>query len=77
MLNKVLNMETIQKTTKIGGSVMVRIPKDIIELEQIKPGEMVKLNIQKFKKSWFGAFPKLTDFNKKEDRLHTLDNDNT
>lgn len=62
---------TIQRAKKVGGSMMVRIPKEIVELESIQPGEMIRLNIQKLRKDWFGAFPQLKPFNKKEEGLHS------
>lgn len=63
--------ETIQHAKKIGGSLMVRIPKDIVEHEHIQPGEAVKITIQKVRKDWFGAFPGLKPYNKEEDRAHS------
>ena len=61
--------ETIQRAKKIGGSLMVRIPKDIVEHEHIQPGEAVKITIQKVRKDWFGAFKTLKPWNKQEDRF--------
>ena len=62
--------EIIQRIKKIGGSLMVRIPKEIVDIEHIKAGEAVRVEIQKIKKDMFGAFPKLKPFNKKTDRMH-------
>lgn len=53
---------------KVGGSLMVRIPKDVVEAENIKEGELVKVEIHTLKKDWFGAFPGLKSF-EKEDRF--------
>lgn len=64
-------METIQRAKKIGGSLMVRIPKDIVDTEQILPGENVVIDIRKVRKDWFGAFPWLKPFNKETDRAHS------
>lgn len=61
--------ETIQRAKKIGGSLMVRIPKDIVQMENIHPGEAVRVEVQKVRKDWFGAFPGLKPFNKEEDRF--------
>ncbi|MBS3176833.1 AbrB/MazE/SpoVT family DNA-binding domain-containing protein [Candidatus Woesearchaeota archaeon] len=62
--------QTIQRAKKIGGSLMLRIPKDIVELEHIQPGEAIQMEIKKLRKDWFGAFPTLKTFTK-EDRLHS------
>lgn len=43
------------KTRKLGGSLIVTIPKGIAEEESIKEGEIIRLKIKKIKRSWFGA----------------------
>lgn len=62
-------METIQRAKKIGGSLMVRIPKDIVDAENILPGEDLVIGVRKVRKDWFGAFPGLKPFKKEEDRF--------
>lgn len=47
--------ETMQYARKVGGSLMVTIPKEIAELENIHPGEMIQIEIHKIKKDWFGC----------------------
>lgn len=63
-------METITlvKARRLGGSIVVRIPKEIVEQEGIAAGETVGISIKKVKKSWFGAFKGLKPF-KKEDEF--------
>jgi hypothetical protein len=51
---------------KVGGSLMVRIPKDVVDAENIKEGELVKVEFHTLKKDWFGAFPGLSSFKKKD-----------
>ncbi len=46
--------QTLVKTKKIGGSIMVRIPKEVIELESIRENELVKITVEKIRKSGFG-----------------------
>jgi len=48
-------METISKVRSVGGSLMVRIPKDVIKSESIRDGEIVKIRVEKVKRSLFGA----------------------
>jgi hypothetical protein len=36
---------------------MVRLPKEVVEQEDIHEGEMVELQVRKAKKSWFGSTP--------------------
>ncbi len=61
--------ETTQRAKKIGGSLMVRIPKEIAEIEHIQAGEIVKIDIKKVRKDWFGITPGLKPFDKKKDRF--------
>ena len=62
---------TIQTTKKIGGSLMVRIPKDLADHEGIHEGDSVQLEIKKIRKDWFGAFKGLAPYNKETDRAHS------
>jgi len=64
-------METIQRAKRIGGSLMVRIPKDIVDNESIHEGEAVQLQIKKLRKNWFGCTPGLKPWNKETDRMHS------
>jgi antitoxin component of MazEF toxin-antitoxin module len=52
-------METAEtalvKARRLGGSIIVSIPKTIVEHEGIVPGESIKITIKKARTSWFGA----------------------
>ena len=50
---------------------MVRIPKEVVELEHIEEGEFIQIDIQKPRKDWFGAFPQLKPWNKETDRMRS------
>ena len=58
--------QIIQRVKKIGGSIMIRIPSEIADIEHIMPGEAVQIDIVKLRKDWFGASPGLTPFKKEE-----------
>jgi antitoxin component of MazEF toxin-antitoxin module len=45
---------SLVKVRKVGGSLVVTVPKQIVESEGIKEGEVVLIDIRKAKKSWFG-----------------------
>ena len=47
-------IETISKVRSVGGSLMVTIPKDLVKLKAINEGEIVKISLEKVKKSGFG-----------------------
>ncbi|MDO8660718.1 MAG: hypothetical protein Q7K43_02415 [Candidatus Woesearchaeota archaeon] len=64
-------METIQRAKRIGGSLMIRIPKDIVELEGISSGMSIQADIKRARKSWFGAFPWLKPLKKEEYRFRS------
>ena len=51
---------------------MVHIPSEIIEMEHIKPDEMVRLDVKKVKQDWFGKFKGVGHFTA-EDELSTHD----
>ena len=63
-------MQALARTRKIGGSVVVTIPKEIVHEEQIKPGELISIDVQKPRKSYFGALRGIGPF-KKEYKLDT------
>ena len=58
---------TVVKTRKVGGSIVVRIPKDVAEREGIREGELVELEVRKARKDWFGAFSALKPFSRDEE----------
>ena len=60
------------RTKRIGGSIMVRIPKDLAEAEGIGENQMVEIEVKKSKKSGFGSLKELRSFSK-EDGLNTHD----
>lgn len=63
-------MESLTKARKIGGSIMVTIPKEIVETESIQEGEIIKIKVEKIKKSGFGMLKGIGKFSK-EDELNT------
>lgn len=61
-------MEAITKTRKIGGSLVITIPRIIVEEEGLKENQTIKIDIEKIKKSGFGLFKGIGPF-KKEDKF--------
>ena len=60
-------MEVLTKLRKVGGSVMARIPKEVLEHESLHPGETVKLEIKKAKISGFGTLKGMRSFTKEDE----------
>ena len=46
---------SIVKVRKVEGSLVVTIPKELVESEGIREGEVVMIDVKKVKNSWFGA----------------------
>jgi hypothetical protein len=60
-------MEALVKTKKIGGSLMVTIPKTITEQEDIRENQLIKIEIKKARTNGFGMLKgKLGKFTKKD-----------
>ncbi len=65
--------KTIVKTRKIGGSLMVTIPKEVVEQEDIREGEFLELEVRKARRSWFGATPGIGRFTREDEGEDAFD----
>jgi hypothetical protein len=63
---------SITKTRRVGGSLVVTIPKKLIDSKKIKEGELVEISVRKVKMDGFGAFRMLKPFTA-EDELNAHD----
>ena len=61
-------MQTLVKTRNVGGSLMTTIPKEVVEELGIIKGELIRITVEKIKKSYFGKLKGIGKF-KEEDRL--------
>ena len=61
---------TLAKTRKVGGSLMITIPREVVEQEDIHEGELVELEVRKARKSGFGILPGIGPMTR-EDELDT------
>ena len=59
-------MESLTTTRKIGGSLVVTLPKRIVESQSIREGELIKITIEKMKKSAFGVLKGMRPFSKED-----------
>ena len=55
------------KAKRVGGSIMVRLPKEVVEQEDIHEEDMVEVEVKKAKKSWFGATPGIGPFTREDE----------
>ncbi|MBI2146898.1 hypothetical protein HYU19_00295 [Candidatus Woesearchaeota archaeon] len=60
-------MEAIAKTRKMGGSLIVTIPKTIVEEEGLVENQAVKIDIERVRKSGFGLFKGTGSFDKESE----------
>ncbi len=60
-------MKTLAKTRAIGGSLVVTIPKEIVEKESIQEGELIEIEVEKIKKSGFGLLRGMRAFTKEDE----------
>lgn len=67
-------MEAITKTRKIGGSLVVTIPKSIVEEENLTENQTIRIDVKKVKKTGFGIFKELGSFTKKDKLFGQLEN---
>lgn len=63
-------MRAVARARKIGGSLVVTIPKEIVKEESIQEGEAVEIEVEKIKKDFFGALKGIGKFTE-EDELDT------
>lgn len=64
--------KALTKTRKVGGSIVVTLPKELVEGQKIKEGEVVEVTVRKFRKEGFGVLKGVKPFTV-EDELTTHD----
>jgi antitoxin component of MazEF toxin-antitoxin module len=63
---------SVTKTRRVGGSLVVTIPKKLIESKKIREGELVEISVRKVKIDGFGTFRMLKSFTA-QDELNAHD----
>lgn len=58
---------SLVKVRRVGGSLVVTLPKELVESKKIKEGEIVEISVKKVKKNGFGVFKGLTPFTAKDE----------
>ena len=64
--------ECLAKTRKVGGSLVVTLPKELVENKKIKEGEIIQISVKKLRKEGFGILEGVGPFTA-EDELKTHD----
>ena len=52
----------LAKTRKVGGSLVVTLPKELVENKKIKEGEIVEITVTKVRKDSFGVLKGMKRF---------------
>jgi bifunctional DNA-binding transcriptional regulator/antitoxin component of YhaV-PrlF toxin-antitoxin module len=55
------------KSRRVGGSIVISIPKKVVEHEGIKEGELLEIDVRKAKRDSFGAFKGIGPFTRKDE----------
>jgi hypothetical protein len=55
-------VKTLTKTRKVGGSIVVTLPKELVETQKIKPNEYVEITVKKCRVNGFGIFKGMASF---------------
>jgi len=53
---------SLAKTRKVGGSLVVTLPKELVESKKIREGEIVEVSIKKVRKDGFGLLRGMNPF---------------
>ena len=59
-------MEAITKTRKLGGSLVVTVPRIVVEHENLMEDQTVTIDIKKLRRSGFGISKGKTSFSKED-----------
>jgi hypothetical protein len=57
----------IVRSRKIGGSIVVRIPKEATEQEGIREGDLVEVEVRKARKDFYGALKGVGKFSRNDE----------
>jgi antitoxin component of MazEF toxin-antitoxin module len=62
-------MSFVSRAISVGGSIMITIPRSVVEMLNLHPNEQLELEVRKAKKSGFGMFKgtRLTKFTKEDE----------
>ncbi len=65
-------VKSIVKTRKVGDSIVITLPKELVESKKIKEGEIIEISVKKLRKDGFGILKGVGSFTA-EDELKTHD----
>jgi antitoxin component of MazEF toxin-antitoxin module len=63
----------LAKTRKVGGSIVVTLPKELVETQNIKENQCVEITVKKCRKNGFGIFKGMSSFKTEEEMKGQLE----
>jgi len=67
------DIKTVARTRRIGGSIVVTIPRIIVDEQNIGEDELIEINVKKRKFNGFGALKEISSFEKDDRARGQLD----
>jgi antitoxin component of MazEF toxin-antitoxin module len=58
---------SLAKARKVGGSLVVTLPKELVKSKKIREGEILEITVKKVRKDGFGVLKELTPFTPKDE----------
>ncbi len=65
-------MKAVSTIRKVGGSLMISLPKEMVKTEGFLAGQQVEIEVRRVRKSFFGITPGIGPFTH-EDRMQDRD----
>ena len=65
--------QCLTKTRKVGGSIVVTLPKEVVDLQQIKENEYVEITVKKCRKDGFGILKGMASFTVEDELKSSLE----
>ncbi len=65
--------QCLTKTRKVGGSIVVTLPKEMVDLQQIKENEYVEITVKKCRKDGFGILKGMAPFTVEDELKSSLE----
>jgi len=63
----------LTKTRKVGGSIVVTLPKELVETQNIKENQCLEIIVKKCRKNGFGMFKDMSPFTAEDEWKGQLD----
>ena len=60
-------MSFVSKAISVGGSIMVTVPRQLVELLNLHPNEQIEVEVKKVKTSGFGLFRGIGKFTREDE----------